>query len=55
MTFQSFFDKESLRDSLVAIYNLGIRGKLYKLLYMMNKDTVIRVKTAVGYTEEAST
>ena len=38
-----------------ALYNCGIRGKMYRLLYTMNKDTVIRVRTAVGETNEAET
>ena len=49
-----FFDKESLRDGLDAIYNLGIRGKLYNLLYMLNKDNLIKVKTTVGFTNEVN-
>ena len=38
-----------------AIYNCGIRGKLYRLIFNMNKDTIIRVKTAVGETDEKET
>ena len=38
-----------------ALYNCGIRGKMYRLLYTLNKDTVIRVRTAVGETKEAET
>ena len=34
-----FFDRESLRDGMNAIYNCGIQGKLYRLIYNMNKDT----------------
>ena len=47
-----FFDRESLRDGMNSIYNYGIKGKLYRLIYNMNKDTKIRVKTGVGETEE---
>jgi hypothetical protein len=47
-----FFDRESLRDGMNAIYNCGIKGKLYRLIYNMNKDTKIRVRTAVGETDE---
>ena len=50
-----FFDRESLRDGMNAIYNCGIRGKLYRLIYNMNKDTKITVRTAVGETEETET
>ena len=38
-----------------SIYNIGVRGKLYRLLYNINKDTVIKVKTAVGDTIEKET
>ena len=50
-----FFDRESLRDGMNALYNCGIRGKMYRLIYNMNKDTKIRVRTAVGETEEKET
>ena len=50
-----FFDREHLRDALDAIYNRGVDGKLYRLLYMLNKDTVVKVRTAVGDSEEEGT
>ena len=50
-----FFDRESLRDGMNSLYSLGVRGKLYRLLFNMNKDTVIKVKTAVGDSEEKET
>ena len=50
-----FFGRESLRDGMNAIYHCGIKGKLYRLIYNMNKDTKIRVRTAVGETEEKET
>ena len=49
------FDRESLRDGMNSIYNCGIQGKLYRLIYNMNKDTKITVRTAVGVTEEKET
>ena len=52
---QKFFDREMLVDGMDAIYNSGVQGKLYRLLYMMNKNTIIRVKTGVGMTEEQET
>ena len=48
-----FFDKELLEDALDAVYCSGIKGKLYRLLYLMNKDAKIRIKTGVGLTREA--
>ena len=50
-----FFDRENLRDAMDALYNRGIKGKLYRLLYELNKNTVVRVKTAVGVSEEKDT
>ena len=52
---QKFFDKEMLVDGLDAIYNSGVKDKLYRLLDMLNKGTIIQVKTGVGLTEEAET
>ena len=37
------------------IYKNEVRGKLYRLLYMMNQNTRIRVKTPVGITDAADT
>jgi hypothetical protein len=50
-----FFDRESLRDGMNSIYNCGIQGKLYRLIFTMNKDTKIRVRIAVGETYEKET
>ena len=50
-----YFDKEILRDAMDTLYQAGIRGKLYRLWYMLNKDTQIRVKTSFGLTEIAAT
>ena len=50
-----YFDKEILRDAMDTLYNAGINGKLYRLWFMMNKDTQIRVKTSFGITDVAPT
>ena len=50
-----FFDRENLRDVMNELYNIGIRGKIYRLMYELNKNTVISVKTPVGLTEECDT
>ena len=52
---KKFFDRELLVDGMDALYKSGVRGKLYRLLYMMNKDTRIRVNTGVGMSDEADT
>ena len=38
-----------------AIYSSGVQGKLYRLLYMMNKNTIINVNTGVDVIKEAET
>ena len=50
-----FFDKELLVDALDAVADAGVKGKIYRLLYLLNKDTRIKVKTNVGMTDEAET
>ena len=47
-----YFDRESLVDGMNELYKNGVQGKLYKLLYMMNKNTKISVRTAVGDSEQ---
>ena len=44
-----------MRDALDVLYQRGTRGKLYRLLYELNKDTVVKVRTAVGDTKEEDT
>ena len=50
-----FFDCESLRDGLDALHNSGIKGKLYRLIHLLNKDKKITVKTSSGESSEAFT
>ena len=45
-----YFDKEILKDAMDTLYRCGIRGKLYRLWYELNKDAQIRIKTAAGMT-----
>jgi len=49
------FDAENLTDVMNEIYKNEVRGKLYRLLYMMNQNTRIRVQTPVGITDAANT
>jgi len=37
------------------LYKNDIKGKLYRLIFEMNKDTVIQILTPVGLSEEANT
>ena len=50
-----FFNHECLRDCLNEVHKCGVHGKLYRLLYSMNKNTRITVQTPVGQTEETDT
>ena len=47
-----FFDKERTSDVLGEAHAGGLRGKNYRLINELNKDTVIKVKTAIGETDE---
>ena len=52
--FSKFFDRESLVDCMNELYKYNVRGKLYRLLYYMNKNTKFCVQTPLGLTEEAN-
>ena len=45
-----FFDREFLRDGMNELYKCAISGKLYRLIFLLNKDTRITVRTPVGDT-----
>ena len=34
-----------------TLYNCGVTGKLYRLIFEMNKKTVLKVKTGLGMSE----
>ena len=42
-----FFDRESLTDCMNELYRSKIQGKVYRLLYKMNKNTITRLPGAV--------
>ena len=48
-----FFDKESLRDVLDTLHEVGVDAKAYMAWYLLNRNTRIAVKTGTGLTEEA--
>ena len=50
-----FFDSECLIDVMNELYRSDIRGKLYRLIYLMNQNTRIQVCTPVGVTDESDT
>ena len=46
-----FFDKESVYDCQFELYKSNIRGRLYRLVFKLNENIRIRVRTPVGLTE----
>ena len=46
------FDELWLKDCLLEMYNLGCDQNTLKILYDMNKETYIIIKTPIGYTED---
>ena len=42
-----FYDSEQLIDVLSEIYKSSVKGRCYRLIYEMNKNVVMRVKTPV--------
>ena len=50
-----FFDLESATDVHYKMYKSNVKGKVYRLLYLLNQNIRIRVRTAVGVTEAANT
>ena len=52
---KKFFDRENLHDCMSELYKSNVKGKIYKLLYAMNENIKIKVKTPVGLSEEEET
>ena len=50
-----YFDKENAIDCCYELYKSNIKGKVYRLIYLLNKNIRIRVKTPVGVTETEDT
>ena len=50
-----FFDSEDIFDCFNEIYRSQVKGKVYRLLFEMNKNTRIRIKTPVGETQARDT
>ena len=48
---KTFFDTENAFDILNEVYSSDVKGKLYRLMYRMNENVRIKVKTPVGVTE----
>ena len=52
---RAYFDKQPLKYALEAVWGAGVRGKQFRLLYKLNKDTNIKALTPIGLTDEAYT
>ena len=52
---KSFFDSENLIDVMAELYKKNIKGKVYRLIYKLNENIRIKVKTPVGETESRDT
>ena len=48
---KKYFDSENLKDALNSLYQCGIRGKEYNLIYELNKQNEIQIKTSVGMSD----
>ena len=48
---KKYFDSENLKDALNSLYHCGIKGKEYNLIYELNKQNEIRIKTSVGMSD----
>ena len=48
---KKYFDSEVLVDAMDNLYKSDIKGKLYRLIYQLNKNNFIQIKTPVGITE----
>ena len=49
------FDSEVLIDAMDNLYKSDIKGKLYRLIYELNKNNQIQIKTSVGTTSNFKT
>ena len=46
-----FFDKEVLVDCMSELYSANVDARAYRLFFLLNQNTRIRVKTGCGFTE----
>ena len=52
---KSFFDTENLEDVMSKLHKMNVMGKIYRLIYKLNENIRIKVKTPVGETESLDT
>ena len=46
------FDKMILRNVMQNLWNIGVRGKIWRNIYNINKKATIQIKTTIGQTNE---
>ena len=52
---KKYFDSEVLIDAMDNLYKSDIKGKLYRLIYELNRNNLIQIKTPVGITSSFKT
>ena len=48
---KTFFDSEDIFDCMDSLYKRNIKGKIYRLMFNMNENVRVKVKTPVGTTK----
>ena len=48
---KKYFDSEVLVDAMDNLYKSDVKGKVYRLIYHLNKNNLIKIKTPVGITD----
>ena len=46
--YSTCFDSLWLEDSMISLWNLGITNEMFSLIFRMNENSIIRVKTPFG-------
>ena len=52
---RKYFDSESAPDCWSEIYRNNVQGKIYRLLFQLNKKARIKVRTPVGISDSCET
>ena len=52
---QKYFDRESAIDCHFEMYKRNVKGKVYRLMYGLNENIRIRVRTPLGLTDSRDT
>ena len=47
------FDKMMLKNVMIDLWNAGVRGRIWRNIYTINKEAFIKVKTPMGPTRDA--